>query len=110
MRIGQEPEGEAVPHRPPRLSHVDQATIEEDGAADRRGAHPVLQGSAPPPEEVSFRTMRRPGSSITAWPRRERADRSVDLPPPEQPEMMRNLFPAPGRLAEAEATGPSPTG
>ena len=56
--------------------------------ARRAKATGSSQGKADPPVRRSSATMRRPGSSTTRWPRRASSARRVDLPPPEQPEMM----------------------
>jgi hypothetical protein len=49
-----------------------------------------IQGSAEPSPFSSSLTIRRPGSSTTACPRRPSSATSVDLPPPEHPEITTN--------------------
>ena len=86
-----------------RRRRIDQAAIEEHrtdrpasrvqscsaiATARRAKATGSSQGKADPPVRRSSATMRRPGSSTTRWPRRASSARRVDLPPPEQPEMM----------------------
>jgi hypothetical protein len=44
-------------------------------------------GNARPSPSSSSLTIRRPGSSTVAYPRRPSSVSSVDFPPPEQPEM-----------------------
>jgi hypothetical protein len=60
------------------------ASRSSSAIAIARRAKPAgsLQGIGPPAA-----TIRRPGSATVAKPRRASASSSVDLPPPEQPEM-----------------------
>lgn len=60
--------------------------------ARRRKAVMLSHGRACPREHVCSCTMRRPGSSTTAYPRCWSSASKVDLPPPEQPEMMMKWF------------------
>src|SRR4029077_16057640 len=58
--------------------------------ARRAKATPSTQGRADPPLASSSLTIRRPGSSTTAYPRLPSSAINVDLPPLEHPEMTTN--------------------
>ena len=63
--------------------------------ARRAKATLSIQGRADPPLANSSLTIRRPGSSTTAYPRLRSSAISVDLPPLEHPEMTTNRPPLP---------------
>ena len=88
-----------------RGSGINQPSVEEDPAVqcahrrsvskgDSHGAtresDPSSQGRADPPLANSSLTIRRPGSSTTAYPRLPSSAINVDLPPLEHPEMTTN--------------------
>jgi hypothetical protein len=99
-----------------RGGRIDQASVEEQPAfpvrsaasrsasamatARRAKAAGSTQGKAAPSPARSSRTIRRPGSSTTAWPRRASSASRVDLPPPEQPEITtkRSMFQRLGKV------------